>query len=105
MYRSLTALLTIAVAACGDLSSDPDLVPGWTDIAPLKGGPRQERTILMDSPVPRNELDDVSIPTLEGIEPEVLRALADLEDARRNGSVTETEYQQRRENLLGQDGF
>ena len=70
-----------------------------------EAGEREERTILMDSPVPRSEQDDVSSPPLDGIEPEVLRALADLEEARRSGSITETEYQSRRENLLGQDGF
>jgi hypothetical protein len=31
--------------------------------------------------------------------------LADLADARRSGAITETEYRQRRENLLGLDGY
>jgi hypothetical protein len=68
--------------------------------------PRDERTILMESPIPASELDgDLSGIDIEGIEPDVLRALADLEEARRSGSITESEYQQRRENLLGQDAY
>ena len=75
------------------------------------GGDRRERTILMESPTPLGEVDDpdgdpdsVSV-RIDEIEPAVLRALADLEESRRSGAITETEYQQRRENLLGDDGF
>jgi hypothetical protein len=67
------------------------------------GGPRRERIILMDSPIPREELDeDGDSSSLDGLDPETLRALADLEEARRNGSITETEYRQRRETLTGE---
>lgn len=65
----------------------------------------ERRTILMDSPIPQDELDREDTPVLEGIDPDVLRALADLEDARRSGAITETEYLQRREVLLGEDDF
>ena len=68
-------------------------------------GERERRTILMESPIPADELDDEDAPTIDGITPEVLRALADLEEARRSGTITETEYLQRRETLLGEDGF
>jgi len=66
---------------------------------------RQQRTILMDSPVPTSELEEDEPVTLDGVDPDVLRALADLEESRRSGAITENEYQLRRENLLGEDGF
>jgi hypothetical protein len=69
------------------------------------GGARRERTILLESPIPTEELDDETRIGLDGIEPEVLRAWADLAEARRSGAITETEYRQRRENLLGLDGY
>ena len=69
------------------------------------GGPRRERTILMESPLPADELEQAPGAEVEGLDPDILRALADLEEARRSGSITETEYQQRRENLLGESGY
>ena len=73
-------------------------------VATEAGGERRERTILMDTPIPQEELDP-SNPLNDGIEPEVLRALADLEEARRAGTISASEYQERRENLLGEDGY
>lgn len=69
------------------------------------GGPRRERTILMESQIPAAELEESEDVGLDDIEPEILRALADLEEARRDGGITETEYRERRENLLGQDRY
>ena len=69
------------------------------------GGPEQRRTILMDTPIPAEELRDDDVGATPGLDPETLRALADLEEARRAGSITEAEYQQRRETLLGGSGF
>ena len=64
------------------------------------GGTPRPRTILMESPIPAEERD---APVLDGLDGDTLRALADLEDARREGRLTETEYQQRRNALLGGD--
>ena len=56
------------------------------------------RTILMESEPEELEprSSDRGIPD----DPVVLRALADLEVARRNGAITELEYQERRRDLL-----
>jgi hypothetical protein len=61
------------------------------------------RTILMESP----EAGDTATPEeperAGELSPETLRALADLEEARRSGQVSESEYQARRRELLGED--
>lgn len=63
------------------------------------------RTILMESPAPPKaegqgkapeEHAEPEIPT----EPAALRALADLEEARQAGRITESEYQRRRREIL-----
>jgi hypothetical protein len=58
------------------------------------------RTILMESPdsaAPEDEAD----PERRGeLSPEQLRELADLEEARRAGQVSESEYQARRREIL-----
>ena len=68
------------------------------------GGPRQQRTILMDSPIPPEEADDEPQLPSSRLSPETLRALADLEEERRAGKLTEAEYEHRREALLGTSG-
>lgn len=69
------------------------------------GGARRERTILMESQIPAAELEEEEDVGFDDIEPEILRALADLEDARRDGAITEAEYRERRETLLGRDRY
>ena len=56
------------------------------------------RTILMESAEPTEEPEptDRVLPA----DPGVLRALADLEETRRGGAITEREYQQQRRDLL-----
>ena len=66
--------------------------------------PRQQRTILMDSPIPPEEADDEPQLPSSRLSPEPLRALADLEEERRAGKLTEAEYEHRREALLGTSG-
>lgn len=68
------------------------------------GGPRQQRTILMESPIQPSEADDEPQLPTSGLSPETLRALADLEEDRRAGRLTEAQYEQRREALLGVRG-
>jgi hypothetical protein len=67
------------------------------------GGQVVRRTVLMDSgeesTIPTEPQDGASVPP-QGLSPEALRALADLEEDRRRGEVTETEYQSRRRQIL-----
>jgi hypothetical protein len=71
-----------------------------TNVRVGPGGTVVRRTILMESADPAAEAEpgptDRAIPA----DPEILRALADLEEARRRGAVTELEYQERRRELL-----
>ena len=59
------------------------------------------RTILMESPIPKEELGGaLSTELSDKLSPATLRALADLEEERRNGLVTESAYRFRRDQLL-----
>jgi hypothetical protein len=62
------------------------------------GGKVTRRTVLMEQEAPpaEDEPGGVALPS----DPDALRALADLEDARRTGAITEAEYQRRRRELL-----
>ncbi len=66
-----------------------------------RGGSRR-REILEQSPIPKEELDAKnrgSVP-LDSLSPEQLRALADLEEDRRQGRITENAYQRARRQVL-----
>lgn len=65
------------------------------------GGRVVRRTILMEEPEPSVEPAEPVIP--ERLSPEALRALADLEEERESGEVTEGEYLLRRRRIL-EDG-
>lgn len=62
------------------------------------GGKVTRRTILMEDEAPAgaNAPSGIELPT----DPESLRALADLEDARRAGEISEAEYQRKKRALL-----
>ncbi len=67
-------------------------------------GEKRRREVLDRSPIPKEELDaamasqgEISISDLS---PEQLRALADLEEDRREGRITETAYQRAKRQLL-----
>lgn len=62
------------------------------------GGKVQRRKVLMEEEAPTEPVPGAGAPLPS--DPETLRALADLEEARRSGAVTEAEYQQRRKALL-----
>ena len=75
---------------------DPFQLPGST------GGERKRREVLESMPVPRDEIrrgaqGELSVDQLS---PEKLRALADLEEERRAGRITETDYQRAKRDLL-----
>jgi len=56
------------------------------------------RTILMESPDPEATSEEAE--RAGELSPETLRALADLEEARRSGRLSESEYQARRREIL-----
>jgi len=67
-------------------------------------GEKKRREVLDSIPVPKEELSpkqkrEIAIDQLT---PEQLRALADLEEERRGGNITETAYQRARRQLLGE---
>jgi len=67
------------------------------------GGQVVRRTVLMDSgeesTIPPDPTEGAPVPP-QGLSPEALRALADLEEERRRGQVTEADYQSRRRQIL-----
>ena len=65
------------------------------------GGKVMRRQILLESP---EEETETAAPEVEGyLSPETLRALADLEEARRKGAISEAEYQDRRRRILARE--
>lgn len=59
------------------------------------------RTILMESEVPTDELGAALPSNLsDNLSPKTLRALADLEEKRRDGKVNETQYRMLRDEIL-----
>ena len=71
----------------------------------LDGKGVRTRTILMESKTPEDELG-ASLPVRlsDQLSPATLRALADLEEERRAGRISETQYRMRRDDLMtGED--
>jgi hypothetical protein len=65
------------------------------------GGKVMRRQILLESPA---EYSETTAPQITGDpSPETLRALADLEESRRQGVISEAEYQERRRRILASD--
>jgi hypothetical protein len=65
------------------------------------GGKVMRREILLESPA--EDTESAEPETTGRLSPETLRALADLEEARRRGAISETEYQRRRRAILASD--
>lgn len=95
-----SALVSLGPQSAGaDWRSDRFREPERIQVTP--GGQVLRRTILLESAPeetggapPSEELP------LEGLSPDTLRALADLEERRRAGELSEAEYQTRRRQLL-----
>lgn len=64
------------------------------------GGEVVRRTILMEAPPEADDAGPGPAAPPDGLSPEALRALADLEEARRGGALTEAEYQEQRRLIL-----
>jgi hypothetical protein len=101
-----------AVPSDGVNVENPQLVSAnWRDplfkdadvISIRAGGKVVRRTVLMDSgeesTIPANPEEGAAVPP-QGLSPDALRALADLEEERRRGEVTEADYQSRRRQIL-----
>jgi len=71
-------------------------LPGTTS------GKKRRREVISTSPIPKDEIEASNRDTIDidQITPEQLRALADLEEERRDGRITETAYQRARRQLL-----
>jgi hypothetical protein len=69
-------------------------------------GTQRRREILEQSAIPKDEQDEASSGgtgvTLDSLSPAQLRALADLEEDRNQGRITEIDYQRARRQLLRQ---
>ena len=66
----------------------------------LPSGQVERREILMESPE-EVEDTDAAMKLPANLSPEQLRGLADLEEQRREGRITETEYRTKRRAILG----
>ena len=63
------------------------------------------RTILLEESIPAAELGSALPESLvDQLSPEVLRVLAELEEERRQGTITEGQYMRRRQELLSPTG-
>lgn len=104
-----------AVPSDGISVENPQLVSAnWRDplfkdasvISIRAGGRVVRRTVLMDSgeesTIPAEPQEGAPVPP-QGLSPQALRALADLEEERRRGVVTEAEYQSRRRQIVAGD--
>ena len=67
----------------------------------LPSGEVERREILMESPDEVKDTSDPGMALPENLSPEQLRNLADIEEQRRAGKITETEYRARRRAILG----
>jgi len=67
----------------------------------LPTGEVERREILMESPEEVKDSGDPAMKLPENLSPEQLRSLADLEEQRRAGKITETEYRAHRRAILG----
>ena len=100
--HAIKALPGAHVAARGARAVAVDWRATLFEAPPLRGGANRSRTILMESPGPRLEQGpDAGAGTTD---PAQLRALADLEEARRAGRISESEYQRRRAAILHASG-
>ena len=63
------------------------------------------KTVLMEMDVPAEEIGDQGAPAPlpRNLTPDQLRRLADLEEVRRGGSITEEEYRKRRRDIIDPD--
>src|SRR5690606_25794811 len=98
------------LASDGFTTAGPRLVAAdwrsnvFSDISAIRirpGGGIVRRTILLEEPADEDPAAQPGpAPPPEGLSPEALRALAALEEVRRRGELSETDYQERRREIL-----
>lgn len=66
------------------------------------GGVARRKEILLESPIPKEEMGgpNEALESVDQLSPEQLRALADLEEDRNQGRITEAAYQRAKRQLL-----
>ncbi len=69
---------------------------------PKERGRPRPRTILMESPIPREEIERQESRLPADLTPDELRELAELKEARRDGRITEGEYLRRLDELTSE---
>jgi len=69
----------------------------------LPSGEVVRREILMESPPEAEQLDDPGMRMRDDLSPQQLRDLADVEEDRREGRITEVEYRARRRAIMGEE--
>jgi hypothetical protein len=69
----------------------------------LPSGEVVRREILMESPAEAEDAADPAMKLPENLSPEQLRGLAEIEEQRRDGKITETEYRTRRRAILNME--
>jgi hypothetical protein len=84
-----------------DWKSDRFRDPSRIQLSP-SGEVRRREVLLEDQTLEAPVAPEATVP-LDRLDPNTLRALADLEDQRRSGAITEAEYQLRRREILEAD--
>lgn len=97
LYAGTAISLISDQAVAIDWRDDAFARPTRTRILP--GGDVVRREILMESPAEVETIDDPQR-MRDDLSPEQLRDLADVEEARREGRITETEYRIQRRRIL-----
>jgi hypothetical protein len=97
LYSGTAISLISDEAVAIDWRDDVFARPTRTRILP--GGDVVRRDILLESPAEVEKVDD-PLGMRDDLSPEQLRELADIEEARREGRITETEYRIRRRKIL-----
>lgn len=66
-------------------------------------GEVRRREVLLEEQVEETSRSPEGAVPIDRLDPDTLRALADLEEMRRNGEITEADYQRRRREILAAD--
>jgi hypothetical protein len=99
LYASTAMSLVSDQAVAIDWRDPVFAKPSRTRVLP--SGEVERREILMESPEEVKDSGDPGMSLPENLSPEQLRSLADIEEQRRAGRITETEYRARRRAVLG----
>jgi len=99
LYSGTAMALVFDQAVAVDWRDPVFAHPTRTRIMP--SGKVERSEILMESPAEVDDKAGAAEKLPENLSPEQLRNLADIEEQRRDGKITETEYHVRRRAILG----